>query len=64
MTTNNTAANKRTPTVFIVYRDDHRVSDRDHVTKDLAQAEVDYWLKILKKYPDGSKMRIVEMPIR
>lgn len=43
---------------YVVFRDENRVSDQNHETKELAQKEADYWNGILLKWPDGSKITI------
>jgi len=62
-TTNNTEKPNHN-TVFVVYRDNHQVSDKEYRRKEDAQPEVDYWLRILKKWPDGSKITIREFPAK
>jgi len=43
---------------YIVLRDGSRVSDRTHRTKLDAQVEADYWHDIVRRWPDGSVIRI------
>jgi len=50
-----------TPT-YVVTRDGLRVSDQEYLTLDfpVALAERDFWQKIVNKYPDGTKIEIVQ----
>ena len=43
---------------YIVLRDGSRVSERTHRTKLDAQVEADYWHDIVRRWPDGSVVRI------
>jgi hypothetical protein len=43
---------------YIVLRDGSRVSERTHRTKLDAEVERDYWQDIVRKWPDGSVIRI------
>jgi len=43
---------------YIVLRDGSRVSERTHRTKLDAEVERDYWHDIVRKWPDGSVIRI------
>jgi len=46
---------------FVVLRNGARVSDEDYPSKDAAQQEYDYWNRIVTKWPDGSKLEIVNL---
>ena len=48
------------PNYYVVLRSGRRVSPSNHYTKDDAQQEKMYWENILRKYPDGTRMTIVE----
>lgn len=43
---------------YIVLRDGSRVSERTHRIKLDAEVEADYWRDIVRKWPDGSVIRI------
>lgn len=45
---------------YVVFRDNNRVSEVSHETKESAQKEADIWINILQKWPDGSRIRIEE----
>ena len=47
---------------YVVVRDNHRVSDveYDGPNDDRAISERDFWMRIVSKHPDGSRVRIVE----
>jgi hypothetical protein len=48
-------------TKFAVIRNGLRVSELDYLTKDEAKVEYDHWSSIIKRWPDGSKLEIVEV---
>jgi len=50
------------PTKYVVVRSGLRVSDTEYLTSNnpSALAERDFWQRIINKYPDGTKMAIVE----
>jgi len=52
--------NNPSNTFYVVFRDTNRVSDDNHETMESAQKELDYWNRILKEWPDGTKVRIEE----
>lgn len=54
MTTNNSNAK------YIVLRNGARVSDAEYDSKDDAKSEYDHWNRIISRWPDGSKLEIVE----
>ena len=47
---------------FVVTRGGLRVSDAEYFsgTDPLAVAEKNFWQRVIKKYPDGTKMEIVQ----
>jgi hypothetical protein len=51
-------------TRFIVLRDGSRVSERTHRNFLDAQIEMDYWKKIVERWPDGSVVRIEKILLR
>lgn len=46
---------------YIVVRNGMRVSDLEYTTKEDAKSEYDHWTKVITRWPDGSKLEIVEM---
>ena len=46
---------------FVVLRNGARVSDEDYSSKEAAQPEYDYWNRIITRWPDGSKLEIVNL---
>jgi len=49
---------------FIVLRDGSRVSERTHRNLLDAQVELDYWLGIVNRWPDGSVLRIEKIYLK
>ncbi|MHA2183128.1 MAG: hypothetical protein ACXAAH_17045 [Promethearchaeota archaeon] len=45
---------------YVVLRSGRRVSPSNHHTSNEAHMEKEYWVNILRKWPDGTKMEIVE----
>jgi hypothetical protein len=47
---------------FVVVRDNLRVSDREYSseTDSFAVNERDFWQRVVNRYPDGTKVNIVE----
>ncbi len=45
---------------YVVLRDGIRVSEKEYVTKSDAKDELSYWNKLLERWPDGTKVEIVE----
>ena len=45
---------------FVVYRDNHRVSDKDHDDQFTAEIEADHWRRITDRWPDGTKVVVRE----
>lgn len=48
-------------TKYVVIRNGMRVSDLEYSSKDDAKSEYDHWNKVITRWPDGSKLEIVEM---
>jgi hypothetical protein len=45
---------------YVVLRSGRRVSPSNHFTRDTANEERDYWSDILRVWPDGTRMSIVQ----
>ena len=45
---------------YVVIRNGLRVSDLEYSNKDEAKVEYDHWKNIITRWPDGSKLEIVE----
>jgi hypothetical protein len=45
---------------YVILRDGRRVSDLEYTSKDEARTEYEHWSSIIKRWPDGSKLEIVE----
>lgn len=46
---------------YVVIRNGSRVSDLEYSSKDEAKSEYDHWHNIITRWPDGSKLEIVEV---
>jgi hypothetical protein len=46
---------------YVVIRNGARVSDSEYPTKEDAKNEYEHWNRIITRWPDGSKLDIVEM---
>jgi hypothetical protein len=46
---------------YAVIRNGSRVSDVDYTSKEDAKSEYDHWNRIINRWPDGSKLEIVEV---
>jgi len=46
---------------YVVLRNGTRVSDSEYNNKDDARSEYDHWNKVITRWPDGSKLEIVEV---
>jgi len=46
--------------VFVVVRDNIRVSEKEYSHRDDAINEYDYWQKLVTDWPDGTKISIVK----
>jgi hypothetical protein len=45
---------------YVVIRNGLRVSDSEYQNRDEAKPEYDHWNKVIARWPDGSKLEIVE----
>lgn len=45
---------------FVVLRNGFRVSDAEYSSKEDAKDEFSYWEKVIKRWPDESKIEIAE----
>lgn len=54
----NTPATGNEVTMYAVFRNGVRVSDSEYDSKLSAQTEHDYWVNLIKRWPDGSKITI------
>ena len=46
---------------YVVMRNGSRVSDEEYASKEAAQPEYDYWNRIVTRWPDGSKLEIINL---
>lgn len=46
--------------VWVVLRDNIRVSDLEHETPEAAIVELEHWETIVKTWPDGTKVKLHE----
>ncbi len=60
MSVKNIILNER-QTKYAVIRNGMRVSELDYLSKDEAKSEYDHWNKVITRWPDGSKLEIVEV---
>lgn len=60
MSVKNIISNER-QAKYAVIRNGMRVSDLDYLSKDEAKSEYDHWNKVITRWPDGSKLEIVEV---
>jgi hypothetical protein len=49
---------------YVVVRNNIRVSDKEYLKEDDAQNEFEYWHKLVKDWPDGSKVEVVKKDSR
>ena len=59
MLANNIISNER-QSKYVVIRNGLRVSDLEYQNRDDAKSEYDHWNKVIARWPDGSKLAIVE----
>jgi hypothetical protein len=45
---------------YVVIRNGLRVSDLEYSNKEEAKVEYDHWKNIITRWPDGSKLEIIE----
>lgn len=55
---NNTSFEKQTK--YVVIRNGLRVSDLEYANREEAKIEYDHWKTIINRWPDGSKLEILE----
>ena len=60
MSVKNIVSNERL-TKYAVIRNGMRVSDFEYTSRDEAKSEYDHWHKVITRWPDGSKLEIVEV---
>jgi len=60
MSAKNIVSNERL-TKYAVIRNGMRVSDLEYISRDEAKSEYDHWHKVITRWPDGSKLEIVEV---
>jgi hypothetical protein len=60
MSAKNIISNER-QTKYAVIRNGMRVSDSEYLSRDEAKSEYDHWNKVITRWPDGSKLEIVEV---
>lgn len=46
---------------YVVIRNGSRVSDSEYSSKEDAKSEYDHWHRIITRWPDGSKLEILEV---
>lgn len=49
------------PKSYVVIRNGLRVSDSEFESREAAKSEYDHWNRIVTRWPDGSKLEIVEL---
>ena len=60
MSAKNIISNER-QSKYAVIRNGMRVSDSEYLSRDEAKSEYDHWNKVITRWPDGSKLEIVEV---
>lgn len=60
MSAKNIVSNERVAK-YAVIRNGMRVSDLEYTSKGEAKSEYDHWHKVITRWPDGSKLEIVEV---
>jgi hypothetical protein len=58
---NENTTNTELSPCFVVLRNGARVSDEEYTSRDEAKAEFDHWNKVITRWPDGSKLEIVNI---
>ena len=46
---------------YAVFRNGARVSDDEYTSRADAQAEYDHWVRVITRWPDNSKMEVVNL---
>ena len=59
---NTTIENKRVK--YVVVRDNIRVSEKEYDNELDAKNEVDFWIRGIERYPDGTRVRVVQKDSR
>lgn len=61
MSVKNSVVSLERQSKYIVVRNGMRVSDLEYTNREEAKSEYDHWNKVITRWPDGSKLEIVEM---
>lgn len=61
MSVKNSTVSLERQSKYIVVRNGTRVSDLEYTNREEAKSEYDHWNKVITRWPDGSKLEIVEM---
>lgn len=46
---------------YVVMRNGTRVSDEEYSSEEAAKAEYEHWHRVITRWPDGSKLEIVNL---
>ncbi len=46
---------------YVVMRNGARVSDEEYSSRDDAKAEYEHWNRVITRWPDGSKLEIINI---
>jgi hypothetical protein len=57
----NNSETSETAKVFVVLRNGLRVSNSEYETPELAEQEYNYWVEIIRRWPDNSKLEIKQI---
>lgn len=49
---------------YVVMRNGARVSDEEYSSRDEAMTEYEHWNRVITRWPDGSKLEIVNLTRR
>lgn len=49
---------------YVVMRNGSRVSDEEYSSEEAAKTEYDHWHRVITRWPDGSKLEIVNLSKR
>jgi hypothetical protein len=60
MVTNKSKSSSNPDKKYIVVRDGRRVSEHEYNSKHDATQELNFWKKVVSRWPDGTKLDIVE----
>ena len=61
MSVKNSTVSLERQSKYIVVRNGMRVSDLEYTNREEAKSEYDHWNKVITRWPDGSKLEIVEV---